>query len=73
MNKGMKTFLGIWKNEDLGNKEETRAMIAGLTASRHLFRVLILQRDKLGLTTFNLQCHQNYRHPQKRWAALGSP
>lgn len=52
---------------------DMRATPAGWTASRHLFRFLISQRDKLGLTTLILQHHQNDRRPQKRRASQGAP
>ena len=52
---------------------DMRATPEGWTASRHLFRFLISQRNKLGLTTFNLQHHQNDRRPQKHRASLGAP
>ena len=64
---------GIWKNEkkSLENKQRPSEQAGRLIASsRYLFRVLILQRDKLSLIMFNLLWHQNCRRPQKRQATL---
>lgn len=77
-NKEMKqrdNIWGIWKNgeKSLENKQRPSEQAGRqIASSQYLFRVLILQRDKLSLIMSNLLCHQNCRRPQKRQATLGA-